>query len=200
MFAYMEGHLLEQEVGQILLKVNHIAYEISVPYWLDCQVGEECSLYLHTYVRENQITLYGFQTREHKRFFELLLEVSGIGPKLALNILGQTDLIDFVQWVNQNDLTALTKMKGLGKKGAERLVLELKDKVKTLYQDQRTPKVDKTKNVASEQQNEMIQTLMMLGYSAKEAELYAQAYDPEKTIEENLKLCFKKIAENKLKG
>lgn len=196
----MEGHLLEQEVGQILLKVNHIAYEISVPYWLDCQVGEECSLYLHTYVRENQITLYGFQTREHKRFFELLLEVSGIGPKLALNILGQTDLIDFVQWVNQNDLTALTKMKGLGKKGAERLVLELKDKVKTLYQDQRTPKVDKTKNVASEQQNEMIQTLMMLGYSAKEAELYAQAYDPEKTIEENLKLCFKKIAENKLKG
>lgn len=200
MFAYMEGQLLEQEAGYLVLKVNQIAYEIFVPYWFEEKKEGFCSVYLHTYIRENQIALYGFKTREHKRFFELLLQVSGIGPKLALNILGQTDLIEFAQWVQQKNITALTKMKGLGKKGAERLVLELKDKINTLYQEQRNQQAQPVSQAFNQAQDEMVQTLMVLGYTAKEAEQYASEYDSSKTIEENLKLCFKKIAERKLKG
>lgn len=195
----MEGTILEQSQGKLLLKVGAIAYEIHLSTKIDKKEGDPCQLFLHTYLRENVLALYGFETMQQKRFFELLLQVSGVGPKLALSILGQSDLLQFAEWIHQQDVKALTQIKGLGKKGAERLILELKDKTQTMYQEEKNDP-SFVKKVKQEASTEMVQTLMMLGYSVKEAELYAENYQSDLSLEENLKLCFKTIAERKWKG
>jgi len=124
--------LLEKQLTEILVDVNGIAYEISVPmstlYQLP-EIGQGLVLNTHLAVREDAQVLYGFNEMAEKNLFRALIKVSGVGPKLALAILSGMAVDDFVRTVNANDVASLVRMPGVGKKTAERLIIEMRDRL-----------------------------------------------------------------------
>ena len=134
MFAYIKGELAEKTQNYVVIDVNGIGYQIFVSELAISQIGEVGSIVkLHTYyyVREDLICLYGFLNREELRMFELLLSVSGIGAKSAIATLSNITPSSFALAVITDNVATLTKIPGVGKKTAQRLILELKDKIKT---------------------------------------------------------------------
>jgi Holliday junction DNA helicase RuvA len=132
MIGQLRGILLEKHPPQLLLDVQGVAYEIDAPmstfYHLP-ETGQEVVLYTHFAVREDAHNLYGFYTREERFLFRSLLKVNGVGPKLALTILSDIEPDEFVRCIVNNDAAGLTCLPGVGKKTAERLVIELRDKL-----------------------------------------------------------------------
>lgn len=132
MIAHLRGRLIHKEPGQAILEAAGVGYDvaISVPTFTALPgVGAETSLHIHTQVSEDQIALFGFLDREEKRLFERLITVSGVGPKLAIKILSGLSPERTVQAIRAQDHAQLTRIPGVGKKLAERLVVELKDKL-----------------------------------------------------------------------
>lgn len=132
MIAHLRGRLLAKHPNQAIVEVGGVGYDvaISVPTFSDLPgVGSEVSLHVHTHVREDVIALYGFLRPAEKHLFEKLLTVSGIGPKLAITILSGMAAAEMTAAILGNDLGRLTRIPGIGKKTAERLVLELRDKL-----------------------------------------------------------------------
>lgn len=131
MIAFLEGLLDFKQPTRILVNVNGVGYEVSIPVSTYDQLPEEGEkLRIHTtmIVREDSMQLYGFASLDEKEFFHDLIAISGIGPKVATGILSGTNLQDFRDFIITNNLTRLKNLPGIGKKTAERLVLELKDK------------------------------------------------------------------------
>ena len=129
MIAHLRGRILEKNPSHVILEAAGVGYEvtISVPSFSGLPAeGAEVSLYIHTHVREDTLALYGFLRREEKQLFERLIGVSGIGPKLAITVLSGIAADALVTALRSNDLTALTRIPGVGKKTAERMVLELR--------------------------------------------------------------------------
>lgn len=132
MIAHLRGKLIHKEPGQAILEAAGVGYDvaISVPTFTALpSVGLEISLHVHTQVSEDQIALFGFLDREEKRLFERLITVSGVGPKLAIKMLSGLSPERAVQAIRAQDHAQLTRIPGVGKKLAERLVVELKDKL-----------------------------------------------------------------------
>jgi Holliday junction DNA helicase RuvA len=132
MIAHLRGKLIHKQPGQAIVEAGGVGYDvaISVPAFTALPaVGAEASLHIHTQVSESQIALFGFLDREEKRLFERLITVSGVGPKLAIKILSGLNSDRVVQAIRGQDHAQLTHIPGVGKKLAERLVLELKDKL-----------------------------------------------------------------------
>ena len=132
MIAHLRGKLIHKEPGQAIVEAAGVGYDvvISVPTFTSLpSVGAETSLHIHTQVSEDQIALFGFLDREEKRLFERLITVSGVGPKLAIKILIGLSPERTVQAIRAQDHAQLTRIPGVGKKLAERLVVELKDKL-----------------------------------------------------------------------
>jgi len=132
MIAHLRGKLIHKEPGQAILEAAGVGYDvaISVPTFTALPaVGAEAALHVHTEVSENQIALFGFLEREEKRLFERLITVSGVGPKLAIKMLSGLNPERTVQAIRGQDHAQLTRIPGVGKKLAERLVVELKDKL-----------------------------------------------------------------------
>ncbi len=132
MIAHLRGKLIHKEPGQAIVEAAGVGYDvvISVPTFTSLPtVGAETSLHIHTQVSEDQIALFGFLDREEKRLFERLITVSGVGPKLAIKILSGLSPERTVQAIRAQDHAQLTRIPGVGKKLAERLVVELKDKL-----------------------------------------------------------------------
>ena len=132
MIAHLSGRLLEKHANRAVLEVNGVGYElaISVPTYSALPgAGSEAALHVHTHVREDALALFGFATRDEKRLFERLLAVSGIGPKLAITILSGMEADALVAALRANDVARLTRIPGIGRKTAERMVLELRDKL-----------------------------------------------------------------------
>jgi holliday junction DNA helicase RuvA len=132
MIAYLRGKLLSKHPNQAVLETAGVGYEvnISVPTFSELPViGSEIALHIHTHVREDAIALYGFLRSAEKRLFEKLITVSGIGPKLAVTILSGMAADEMIRAIRVNDLARLTRIPGIGKKTAERMVLELRDKL-----------------------------------------------------------------------
>src|SRR5436305_6677887 len=130
MIAHLRGKLISRHPNQAIVEAAGIGYDvvISVPTFSELpSLGSEVSLHIHTHVREDQIALYGFLRSEEKHLFEKLITVSGIGPKLAVTILSGMPADDMVGAIRRNDVVRLTKIPGIGKKTAERMVLELRD-------------------------------------------------------------------------
>jgi holliday junction DNA helicase RuvA len=135
MIAHLRGKLLSKRPNRIVVETAGVGYEatISVPTFSELpDSGAEVALHIHTHVREDQIALYGFIHSAEKRLFEKLITVSGIGPKLAITILSGMAANEMTAAIRGNDLTRLTKIPGVGRKTAERMVLELRDKLPEL--------------------------------------------------------------------
>lgn len=135
MIAHLRGTLLAKQPNQVIVETAGIGYDvtITVPTFAELpQVGTEIALHIHTYVREDVLALYGFLRPEEKHLFEKLISVSGIGPKLAVTILSGMPADEMVASIRRNDIARLTKIPGIGKKTAERMVLELRDKLPPL--------------------------------------------------------------------
>jgi holliday junction DNA helicase RuvA len=132
MIAHLRGRLLAKHPNQAIVETSGVGYDvtISIPTFSDLPgVGSEVALYIHTHVREDQIALYGFLRPAEKQLFEKLITVSGIGPKLAITILSGMAADEMVGAIRGNDIARLTRIPGIGKKTAERMVLELRDKL-----------------------------------------------------------------------
>ncbi len=161
---------MEVNEKTLLLDVNHVGYEVLAPEDVrtSAHIGEELALYIYTHVREDQITLFGFKNKEAKALFLLLISVSGIGPKTALELLG-VSAEKLILAISKEDLAFLTSCPGIGKKTAERLSLELKDKVSHLQ----TTSLDSSSTnfshakILEENFSDIIVALEGLGYDKK---------------------------------
>jgi Holliday junction DNA helicase RuvA len=132
MIAHLRGRILSKRPNQAVVDVNGVGYDvaISIPTFSELpNAGGEVSLHIHTHVREDALALYGFLRVQEKELFERLIGVSGIGPKLAITVLSGMQAEKMVAAIRGNDVAALTKIPGIGKKTAERMVLELRDKL-----------------------------------------------------------------------
>ena len=132
MIGHLSGTILEKHPNQIMLDVGGVGYDVQIPistYSSLADTGAAASLRIHTHVREDAIVLFGFSTAEEKALFERLISVSGIGPKLALAVLSGLPTSGLVTAIRSSDIAALVRIPGVGKKTAERMVLELKDKL-----------------------------------------------------------------------
>ena len=132
MIAFLSGVLAESSASSCVIDVNGVGYEVLIPVSTFEKLphpGEKVKLLIHMQVREDAITLFGFATEEERKLFKLLIEVSGIGGKLALNILSSTAVTTFCAAVAASDVKALSRINGIGKKTAERMIVELRDKL-----------------------------------------------------------------------
>src|SRR5205085_8231059 len=144
MIGQLRGRLAEKRPNQVLVDVGGVGYLVQVPLSTFAALGElhtEVTLLIHTHVREDAFSLYGFLSSREKHFFELLLSASGVGPSLALKILSGMSVEELVPAIRGNDLGRLTKIPGVGRKTAERMVVELKDKLETVVIEATRPAV-----------------------------------------------------------
>jgi Holliday junction DNA helicase RuvA len=175
MIAHLRGTLLATSPGHAIVDCQGVGYDVTVSMNTFTQlpdVGREVSLFIYTNVREDQIALFGFHLAEEKALFEKLLAVSGIGPKLAVNILGGMNTRDLVGIIRGGDAAKLTRMPGVGKKTAERMVLELKDKLADFGV---TPAAPRPKHVLEE---DVLSALVNLGYQPAAAEKALEQLGP----------------------
>ncbi|NLD37527.1 MAG: Holliday junction branch migration protein RuvA [Desulfatiglans sp.] len=175
MIAHLKGSLLTKATDSVVIDINGVGYEVFVPlstfYTLPDEQGNEISLQIHTHVREDAFLLYGFKTIIEKRIFRLLISVSGIGPKLGLNILSGIGPDALLTAIAQGDVVKLQSIPGVGKKTAERIALELKDKARLIRPD--TDDMPPIKVASHEDRllrDDAISALVNLGYTLKAAE------------------------------
>jgi holliday junction DNA helicase RuvA len=142
MIGLLRGRLLEKRPNQVILDVGGVGYLVAVPLSTFAALGElhaEVTLLIHTHVREDALALYGFLSAREKHLFELLLGASGVGPSLALKILSGMNVEELVPAIRTGDLARLTKIPGVGRKTAERMVVELKDKLEAVAVEAEKP-------------------------------------------------------------
>ena len=169
MIGRLRGRIQLVAEDQLLIDVHDVGYLVTVPASTRAQLvdGSETGLMIYTQVREDAILLYGFATAREKEVFELLISVSGVGPKLALSVLSTLTPDAFCQAILQSNLQSLTQVPGIGKRTGERLVLELKDKIAKRFPLLGTSREPGHGNHAIREASE---ALLALGYSAAEAE------------------------------
>jgi holliday junction DNA helicase RuvA len=134
MIAYLSGKILYKSANVVILDVQGVGYEAQIPvstYGKIGELGAVAALQIVTHLREDALLLFGFATWEEKELFKLLVSVSGIGPRLALSLLSGLTVLEIVAVILENNVAKLTSVPGIGKKTAERLILELKDKVRS---------------------------------------------------------------------
>jgi len=173
MFAYIKGSLEMKLSDSVIIEANGVGYKIYMAQNAieKCgNIGDIVKIHTHYHVREDNISLYGFLTEEELRMFELLISVSGIGAKSALTILANIEPHSFALAIITNDEARLVKIPGLGKKTAQRMILELRDKMKKIELEDAAG--DKEIDVTSANENtlEAISALSVLGYNKKEIE------------------------------
>lgn len=167
MIGFLRGVLLQKSPQELLLDVGGVGYRVLVPISTFCRLGDQgaqAQLLIHTHVREDQLVLYGFATSAELELFEKLISVSGVGPKVALGVLSGIEVDDLVHAIRGNDVARLTRVPGVGKKTAERLILELKDKIASLHVGTAGPQAPSPKR------SDLLSALANLGYSSAEAD------------------------------
>ena len=168
MIAHLRGRLLVKHPNQAVVETAGVGYDvtISVPTFSDLPgIGSEVSLHIHTHVREDQIALYGFLRPAEKHLFEKLVSVNGIGPKLAITILSGMAADEMVGAIRGNDVARLTRIPGIGRKTAERMVLELRDKLPPVSSGQEV-----AAPVMTAVEEDVLSALVNLGYQRAAAE------------------------------
>ncbi len=182
MIGRIYGTIIEKQPPQLLVDVQGVGYEVDAPmstFYQLPNLGEVVSLHTHLVVREDAQLLYGFASLAERSLFRILIKISGVGPKLALTILSGMNANEFIVCVQDNDAAALVRLPGVGKKTAERLIIELRDKLKD--QDigsSASPSVGmNSAPAASSPVADAVSALVALGYKAPEASRMVRALE-----------------------
>lgn len=164
MIAKIEGIIVHTSDKFLIVDVSGVGYKIYITTetMIASSLGEHASFWIHTAVRENSIDLFGFKSINEMSFFELLLDVSGIGPRSALSILGVAPIDTLKRAISTGDTSYLNKVSGIGKKTAEKIIIELRDKFEDYKNDDDTPK-------SLRDESDILEALKSLGYSQNEA-------------------------------
>jgi holliday junction DNA helicase RuvA len=169
MIGQLRGRLADKRPNQVLVDVGGVGYLVQVPLSTFAALSElhnEVTLLIHTHVREDALALYGFLSAREKHFFELLISASGVGPSLALKILSGMSVEELVPAIRGGDLARLTRIPGVGRKTAERIVVELKDKLDAVALETQKPAGVSPAGVEAD----VISALVNLGYDSRSAE------------------------------
>lgn len=192
MIAHVRGKIVEKFGGCLIVDVMGVGYEVMVSAldYETCNLGEERKFYTYHVVRENAEDLFGFSTLAAKKIFELLISVQGVGPKAAIAILSLAEAEEVRNAIANADAAFISKATGVGKKSAERVIVDLKDKVGTPSHYGAT---ETTKNTATNAEpDEALDALIALGFPLKEASLALEHVDPNLPVEERIRAALKK--------
>jgi len=190
MIGKLSGTLIEKNPPQVLVDCQGVGYEVDVPmstFYNLPAVGEKVSLLTHFVVREDAQILYGFGSSEERAAFRQLIKISGVGPRMALGVLSGMSVSELAQAITLQEAGRLVKIPGIGKKTAERLLLELKNKMGADLGPATATAADST-------QNDILQALVALGYSDKEAALSLKALPAGVSVSEGIKFALKALA------
>ncbi len=198
MIAWLRGRLLEKHPSRVIVDVQGVGYEVHVPlstFFDMAEPGSEISLRVHTHVREDTLALFGFASALEQQIFERLISVSGIGPKLALAVLSGIEPAEFVVAVQRGDVARLTAIPGIGKKTAERIGLELKDRLPLIAAP--VTAGEEPVDAARDLRHDLLSALLNLGYHRPLAEKAVDAAlttTSDRTFERLLKQSLREIA------
>ena len=190
MIARLNGTLIEKSPPQVSVDCNGVGYEVEVPmstFYNLPEIGNKIQLLIHFVVREDAQLLYGFGSEQEKSTFKQLLKVNGIGAKSALSILSGVSIDDLVEAVNRQEVGMLTRIPGIGKKTAERLLLELKDKFAV------TGSVTTT-SLPKSASYDVLNALIALGYNEREAGTAVKLLPKEVTVADGIKQALKSLS------
>ncbi len=198
MIGQLSGILLEKQPPELLLNVNQVGYEIHAPmstFYRLPDIGQEITLFTHLAVREDAHTLYGFYTRAERLLFRTLLKVNGVGPRLALTVLSSIEPDEFVQCVAHQDTASLVRLPGIGKKTAERLIIEMRDKLSAWQTHSPVEIPSAARSTRNQLVQDAVSALIALGYKPQEASrAVSKVDDGALSSEEIIRKALKEIA------
>lgn len=198
MIGFLSGKLHAKLPPQILINVNGVGYEVEAPmstFYAIGEVGDEVMLLTHMHVREDAMLLFGFASELERSLFKELIKVNGIGAKMAIGILSAMSVNDFVGLVEIGDAPALTKIPGVGKKTAERLVIEMRDRLKGWGSEASSGVSSKTmvNPAPHNQKSSAVEALISLGYKPAQADKMVQAVESGLSLEETIKKALQSV-------
>lgn len=189
MIGRLTGLLADKSPPQVLIDVNGVGYDVDVPmssFYNLPALGERVTLLTHFIVREDAQTLFGFLTHDERQTFRLLIKITGVGPRMALSLLSGLSVAELAQAVARQETGRLVKVPGIGKKTAERLLLELKGKL--------AEAISAPTTVANDAQADILQALIALGYSDREAAAALKGLPANISVSDGIKLALKSLA------
>ena len=186
MYSYFKGIVKENNSDSIVIEVNDIGYLIHVPNPFSYEIGKTYQVYVYNHIREEEYSLYGFKTLEEKELFMKLINVKGMGPKVASGIFATGSINGIIEAINKENLIYLTKFPKIGDKLARQIILDLKGKLKGM---------DAFDN-SNESMDELISVLENLGYKTAEIKKIISKVDASKTLEEQVKEALKLLLNN----
>ncbi|MFC4159968.1 Holliday junction branch migration protein RuvA [Chitinimonas lacunae] len=191
MIGKLSGTLLEKHPPQVLIDVGGVGYEVDVPmstFYVLPHPGEAVALHTHFVVRDDAQLLYGFAQRSEREMFRALIRISGIGPKIALAVLSGMSGDELALAIEQGDAARLAKVPGIGKKTAERLILELRGKLSASGDSRPLPSA--TPNA----RDDVVNALLALGYSEREASAAVKALPEDSSVNDGIRLALRSLA------
>lgn len=196
MYSYIIGKVVNKFKNILILENNNIGYEIYMTEIAlsELNIDEEAKIYTYYNVSQDNISLFGFKNLEEKKMFENLISVSKIGAKTAIGILSSISTAEFAIAIITNDINRLSKLPGIGKKTAQRIVLEITDKVKTeeiIFTEDKEQKSNEQYITVSEKEKDVVEALKVLGYNIKEIEQIMKSLDINSSTEDMIKQALK---------
>ncbi len=204
MISRVKGKLIEiEENNKVIIECDHLAYEIqmTIKDIETFELGDTYTLYTQMLVKEDDISLVGFISKFDKKVYKQLINVSGIGTKIALNIIGELGAKETVSYIISDNVKALESVPGIGKKSASRIILELKDKFAKVFDNmiiEISSDSIQTQAVRNKNKNDVFDALKNLGYTTGEIGSVLKDIDDDLSVEEMLKLAFNKLATRRL--
>lgn len=201
MIAMLSGKIAYKGISHIVVDVSGVGYRVFIPlttFYVLPEAGETVSLHIHTSVKEDAIHLFGFYTQQERELFQLMISVSGIGPKIAMGILSGISAQELLEAISGGHVSKLITVPGVGRKMAERLILELKEKVIKKMAAESIPMSDSRKNLSDAMREDVLSALVNLGYkqtAAKDAiDKVASDLQGEPAMDQLLKKSLKILA------
>jgi holliday junction DNA helicase RuvA len=193
MIAYLKGTIIQKTPSLVVVDIGGVGYCAAIPlstFFKLGEIGDPVELFIHTHLTDNALSLYGFMTKDERELFLKLIGISGIGPKLAMNILSGIETADLVDAIKKSDVARISLVPGIGKKTALRITMELQDKIE---------KKEKLLAVkGSKEKEDLISALLNLGFRRKEVERIVdetiREHGTEAEFEKLLRECLKRIA------
>ncbi|MFT6407982.1 MAG: Holliday junction DNA helicase RuvA [Arenicella sp.] len=200
MIAWLKGELLEKQAPSLLLNVNGVGYQLEAPmttfYDLPAE-GEIATLFVHMVVREDAQLLFGFSSRQQRELFRSLVKVNGVGPKVALAVLSTLSAQELLQCMADEDYNSLCKVPGIGKKTAQRLVVEMKDRLEKEFGDVALEQRAQSGGINSPR-NDAIEALVSLGYRPADAARVVKSLDKDLSSENLIRQALRTLSGNVL--